>query len=126
MGAPEVFLKSPSRGRSREGEKIKSSGRKLLIPQGVDHGRTENIRVSEKNHSFVTSILMPQPDSASERGIKSDATRQKYALFFFRGSETEPIPCPDHHEAPIRSQISYENSSHSLTATLRAKKRHRI
>lgn len=72
----------------------------------------------------MTSILMPSPDSASERGIKSDATQQKSALFSFRGSETEPIPCPNHYEAPIRSQISYENSSHPPTATFEPPKRH--
>ena len=69
MGAPEVFLKSPSRGRSWESGKKGSQGK----------------------ISFVTSILMPQPNSASESGIKSNATRQKYALFCIQGSDSEPI-----------------------------------
>ena len=81
MGASEKKLKSLSSGRSWEGEKYKDQGK----------------------FSLVTSKLMPQPDSTSEHGIKTDATPQKlsflhsrlrnganYLIGSSRGSDSEP------------------------------------
>ena len=47
MGAPETLLKSPSRGRSWEGEKNKAAERFLKkAPQVVGHEKAENIRIT--------------------------------------------------------------------------------
>lgn len=97
------FLKSPSRGRSREARKIKPYGEKTFLwHQNWCH----------------------RADLTFESGIKIDATRLKpaFVLAFWRqnganwrclltsGAKTEPISC--------------ETSSHHPTATFEPPKRH--
>lgn len=111
MGALEIFLKAPSSGRSREGEKYKASEKTLFYGIKIDAivrfgfwRRHQNWCHSDEN-LFCFSFLAPKRSQTP--GALSNLAPNRSQ--FLAKSPPTPLPQPSGLQNDINFEISWNN-----------------